>query len=314
VGLTGTLLSTWKVETQYVGDVSFDFGTGFGCGASKKVSVGQKMALQTQFNAGAEVGSKVGPPGLEVAAKISAGFSETLSYEFTVAEEWTYSSRSCEFCTPRIHFPNARVTQGVRYFLHVPLFVSRKTIFTPGGECEIRGHCRHSPEKCGNCADARQAEGTGPLIGISPSQQPSHMDRVIHADRANSFGRLEDLLQEILKEPEHTQTGEPQLYVCDVAGKISSVGSSENADYQLYSIDELDRVLGAIRLYPGSNHFLMIKRKTESSRNTTAHASSDEAPPILLFAEQEQTPVAVSEDRGETRSNDYESRRDLRRL
>jgi hypothetical protein len=290
-----SLFFTWRVEVDEYREVSFPFAAGFGCGASMKITQGEKFTLQTQYKIGGQLGGKVGVPGVEVSAGVSSEISETLVHELSVSSEWSYASRPCEYCTPQVHFPDARVRILSRRLLHLPLplFVTRKTVFVPGEPYEIRAHCRHTPEKCENCTEAEPSPGSGAVMTATGTGGPTHVDRVMFAARMPAQYDLKQFLKEILSTPDDEAMPE-QVYLHEFEGKLRSVSSLDDR-YALYSIDDIDRALGAVRVSPGSNSFfLLTKRPTETL-------------PLIIELEDENgdhTPANVQIN-GEAQHNDF---------
>src|SRR5437016_5195424 len=90
----------WRVDADYTMDVSFPFSAGFGCGASMKVSQGQKLSLLTAVKFSPQLGAKIGVPGAEISANLGGEITETLIHEISASYEWSYTSEKCEFCLP----------------------------------------------------------------------------------------------------------------------------------------------------------------------------------------------------------------------
>src|SRR5262245_6955016 len=91
------------------------------------ISQGAKLSIATQWKRGGALGGKLGIGKVaEVSASLSAERSETLAYEISASSEWSYSSRPCQFCEPRVHFPGARVQVISRFSRYVPFFLSRR--------------------------------------------------------------------------------------------------------------------------------------------------------------------------------------------
>jgi hypothetical protein len=257
-----TLFFTWKLERDVPGEVSFPFSAAFSCGGSMKITHGQKLSLQTQFKLGEQLGGKFGIPGSEVSAGVSSEISETLAYELTASYEWSYASRPCEYCTPRIHFPQARVRILSRSTLHIPLFSIKKTVFMPGEQYEIRGHCRHAPDKCANCNNTEAPPGGGSILTVTETQGPAHLERIALAERTPTQDDIEKTLKEILSVPDDKTVPE-QFFLVDLSGRIQSVCRSGRR-YSLYSLDDIDRTIGAVRLYPGNNRLLLLTNAFET--------------------------------------------------
>ena len=180
-----SFFSTWRLDADYITDVSFPFSAGFGCGAAMKITQGQKLSLQTSIKTSAQVGGKLSVPGAEINTGFGAETTETLVHEFSASYEWSYSSQRCEYCHPRAHFPQSRIQIITRFALHLPLFVSRRTIFSPGETYEIRGDCSFAPDKCAGCKESDYAaSGGGGGVISAPNQEIStHMERVVFAER-----------------------------------------------------------------------------------------------------------------------------------
>jgi len=286
-----TLLSTWKVESEEACDVSFPFSGGFGCGASMKVSRGEKLALQTQFKFGSQTGAKVSIPGLEGSQSVSQEISESLQYELTVDYEWAYTSRECEHCAPRVHFPDARITRLAWHRLHLPIFVSRRTRFDPGESYVIRSHCHHSPELCGNCGDAKGPPGRGAVSAGATSGNFVHIERVILFERTPVGENLGQVLDELISDP--MDGGRPeQIYLTDLRGELQPA-IRPYGRYLLYSVDDADRAVGAVRLYPGLNRLLFFKGVSES------YPLAEPPPEFALLDEESGEPKSVGEVAGD---------------
>lgn len=257
-----TFFHTWTVVKDERRPVYFDRPPAFGCSASIKIAEGQKLSLQTQCKLGGQTGFKLGVPGVaEISSTVSSEISETLAYELSASFEWSYTSRPCEFCAPQVHFPDARVTVLTRSSLHIPLFSARKTIFLPGETYEIRANCRHAPEKCANCKDAVPPPGSGPILMMIEPRGPAHLERVTFADRDSSQRDLKELLKEILSAPDDKTIPE-QFYLVDLAGTIQSASRPGSL---LYSVDDIDRTLGAVRLHRMNTRLLLLRKRAVQS-------------------------------------------------
>jgi hypothetical protein len=265
-----TFLSTWRVDEDDVLDVSFPFSAGFGCGQSMKVAQGQKLSLQTQCKIGSTFGGKLGAAGTEASASVSGEISETLAYEISAGYEWSYISRACQYCTPRAHFPDARVQIISKFSLHVPLFVTRRTVFVPGESYEIRGHCYHAPEKCGGCKDAETDLGGGAVLTSRPDKAVSQLERVAFADRSQRPGSPEKFLQELSLAPGF-EDRLAQLYIVGLSGEVIPVGGSER-EYALYSLDDVDRSMGAVRIYTAPNELIFLSKDSEHKLSSDSSA------------------------------------------
>jgi hypothetical protein len=264
----------WKLEAEEAKPVEFPLSAGFGCGSTMKKEQGEKISLQKAHKLGGQIGTKLGIPGSELSATVSSELSETITYELTTSSEWSYTSRPCEYCFPGVRFPDARVRIFKKWTLRLPLFVIRKTIFLPGESYpEIHGNCRHDPERCQNCENIEAAPGAGPVATIAGSGGSSHLDRVQLAGR-EPLGESDDLkmvLKDILynvgfpPEPRYVEVQAPdQFYLVDLAGRTQSV-SRPDGHYLLYSLDDIDRSIGAVRLYPNLNMLLLITKAPEKN-------------------------------------------------
>ena len=271
-----TWFCTWKLVADETKPVEFSLSAGFGCGSTMKIARGEKISLQTAHKLTSLIGTKVGGPGAEVSATVGSELSETLTYELSSGSEWSYTSRPCEYCFPSARFPDARIRILKRWTLHLPFFVTRKTVFLPGRTYpEILGNCRHAPEKCSNCENTEAAPGAGPVATVTASGGSAHVDRVLLADRESlqSDLDLKMVLREILSDGE---TAPEQLYLVDLAGRTQSVSQSDGR-HLLYSLDDIDRNIGAVRLYPKSNLLFMTKAWEKSEQAPT----KSEQPPTL---------------------------------
>lgn len=250
------LSCAWRVESDLIGEVIFPFGNGFGCGAYRKTNQGDKISLQTQHKVGQQLSGKLSMPGVELGTGTTSELSESVVYELTATEEWGYTSRPCEFCTPTIHFLSARITVLSKLPYHLPLFISKKNIFDPGAIQEIRNNCRHAPEKCGNCDDSKASPGTGGIASTSNVLGTAVIDRVALADRLPTKHSTKEILIGIISQPNASKAAQ-QLYLVGLDNCFEAV-VPQREGYQLYSIDDVDRALGAVRLYEGDNRLLFI--------------------------------------------------------
>jgi len=288
-----TLFSTWKVEADEMSEVCFPFGSGFGCGATMKITQGEKFSLQTQYKAGGQVGAKLGTPGNELSAGLSSEISETIVHEFSVSQEWSHQSGRCEFCTPSLHFPNARVRILARWMLHLPVFASRRTVFLPGSRNEIRSHCRHAPDRCQGC----EQEGTGSdsILTCPTTAAPTFLERVVHSDRRAQAlaASTKALLKELLTTPDD-ETAPAQLHVVE----LEETPLVSDARYVLYPVDDLDRVLGSVRLYPGKNRIFLLSKPMLPGPNE---------PKLIVNVTDEETdePFAPGVIKGKIQKNGY---------
>ena len=251
-----TLFATWRVERCDRREVSFPFGMGFGCGQTAKISQGHKHTLQTQLKSTLQSGLKV-PGPIELGASSSVEESVTIGYEFTNSQEWSYTAPPCEYCTPDIVFPEAVLTVWSKRPLHLPVFVSRLTVFDPGSRSEIRGNCRKDPKRCHNCTDVKeQAPGTNPILVLPNPQIASQIHHVVLADR-NPSGDAHDLLDGL----ELSTAG--QLFFVGLAGELVSAAK----DVVLLCIDDVDRSLGVVRLRAPTTrlYFLMPESQVDDS-------------------------------------------------
>ena len=254
-----TFFYTWKVEADEHQPVYFPWSAGFGCGASIKIAKGEKSSLQTQFKRGEQLGGKIGAFGSEISTTTSSETSEMFAYELSAGVEWSYTSRPCEFCAPQVHFPDARVRVLSRSTMHIPLFATKKTIFLPGETYEIMANCRHAPEKCANCNDAAVPPGGGSIVSMTGSGGPAHLERVTFAARDPAQHDIKELLKEILSAPDDKTIPE-QFYLVDLAGRIQS---TSRAGCLLYSLDDIDRTIGAVRLNEMNSRLLLLMKAPE---------------------------------------------------
>jgi hypothetical protein len=261
-GLAGhvkkTLLSSWRVEADERCHIAIRYGGGFGCGRASRIAQGEKITIQSQYKFGSAGGAKVGAGAFEASIGASREITESIGYELTVTEETSYTSRPCEFCWPRLHFRNARITQWVRRPLHLPLFVTRKTVFDPGTGYELQNHCRHAPEICRDCEQTAPPAGRGGVARGDGAVGVSYLERVVTIDRTRSADRTpKDTLAEIVSTPDDDAPA-TQLFLPDLHGHLRAVGSHDE-HHLLYSLDETDRALGAVRLFPGVNRLLFLR-------------------------------------------------------
>jgi hypothetical protein len=269
-----TWFYTWKLVADETEPVEFPLSAGFGCGSTMKIARGEKISLQTAHKLTGQIGTKLGGPGAEVSASVGSELSETLTYELSSGSEWSYSSRPCEYCFPSARFPDARIRILKRWTLHLPFFVTRKTVFLPGRTYpEILGNCRHAPEKCSNCENTEAAPGAGPVATVTASGGSAHVDRVQLADRESLQFDLKMVLREILSDGE---TAPEQFYLVDLAGRTQSVSRSDGR-HLLYSLDDIDRNIGAVRLYPKSSLLFMTKAREKPEQAPTR----SQQPPML---------------------------------
>jgi hypothetical protein len=253
-----TLFSTWRVEAQEARPVSMPFGAGFGCGATYKVTQGEKRTLQIQYKLAVQSSAKVTGP-IELGLSATAEESFAIGYEFTCSHEWSYPSRPCEFCHPRVHFPGASVMVWSKRPVHLPFFVSRVTQFNPGEESEIRGNCRTDRERCPDCAEAA-SQSANPALTAAHVGGPAHIERVILAERsqtADLTGMISDF----------RAVAPEQSFFVGLDGKI---GKLSDAGIVLLSVDEVDRSLGAVRLVPGRNRLLLLVKRPSWTPNMRA--------------------------------------------
>jgi hypothetical protein len=257
------MLFTSKVESDEPCSVSFPFTFGFGCGQAIKVAQGQKFSLQTQHKISSQLSGKVSLLGTELGSSVGGEISETLTHEMSANVEWSYTARPCEYCNPQVHFPNARIKILSRRFLNLPLFVTRKTIFVPGEPYEIHAHCRHAPDKCGNCAEAVAPVGNGSVLTAIGSGGPTHLERVVFATRTPANYDLRQFLKEIISAADRESVPE-QLYLHEFQGRILAAHHPGEKMF-LYSLDDVDRALGAVRLSAGVNRLFFLAKSGERS-------------------------------------------------
>ena len=74
-----TLFATWRLERCDQREISFPFGSGFGCGQTVKISEGYKRTLETQFKSTLQSGLKLAG-AIEFGASSSIEDSVTLGY------------------------------------------------------------------------------------------------------------------------------------------------------------------------------------------------------------------------------------------
>lgn len=248
-----TLFATWRVERCDRREVSFPFGTGFGCGQTVKISQGYKHTLQTQLKSTLQSGLKIAGP-VEISTTSSMEQSVTIGYEFTSSQEWSYTAPACEYCTPDIVFPEAVVTVWSKRPLHIPVFVSKLIDFYPGPRSEIRGNCRKDPKRCHNCADVTDgAPGTNPIL-VSPNPKTaSQIHHVVLAQRV-----LDSDPADLLDGVELSKAN--QLFFVGLEGELVSAAK----DVVLLCIDDVDRTLGTVRLDPYVSRLYFLLPETES--------------------------------------------------
>jgi hypothetical protein len=259
-----TVLCQWELATEEPGDFSFPFTYGFGCGGTLKRAQGEKISLQRGTKIGSQIGTKLSIGGSDMSAGVSAEISETLAYEFSLSLEWSYTSRPCEYCFPTVIFPDAKVRIFKRWTYNLPFWATRKTEFLPGRMPEIRSNCRHAPDICANCDNAEASLGAGPVAAAGASGR-AHTDRVLLLEREvpPSTPDPDIVLKEILSTPDDEAAPE-QLYLLDLTGKTQSV-SQPDGRYLLYSVDDIDRSIGAVRLYAGKANRLLLLNKLPAS-------------------------------------------------
>lgn len=257
-----TLFATWRVERCDRSEVSFPFGMGFGCGQTAKISQGAKHTLQKQLKSTAQAGVKV-PGPIELSASSSVEESVTIGYEFTNSQEWSYTAPACEYCKPEIVFPEAVVTVWKKQPLHLPVFVSRLTVFEPGSTSEIRGNCRKDPQRCHNCPEGTAGTvGTTPILTSINPREASQIHHVVLAERVpNAAPR--DLTDGI------ELSNANQVFFVGLHGELVSAAK----DVVLMCIDDVDRALGVVRVGPDRSrlYFLMPESEPEAA---------DSVPPI----------------------------------
>lgn len=238
----------WKVVSNESKPVDYPFAAGFGCGSSLTVNAGQKISLQTQYQVGGSLNASIKAPGASLGASTSAQISETIVHEFSLSYAWTGTSGPCQYCQPRIYFPNASVRRLTRCFLKLRTFVATKTVFDPGDEYNIRSNCRHAPEECTGCPDAAPAQIGGGTTTGPTGGGITFIERVVINDRTPSpqSGRGTGDLRGIVTAG--GDVGYPeQVAVHELAGRIRIIRPGEDY-WSLYSIDEIDRALAAVRL------------------------------------------------------------------
>ncbi len=282
-----TLFSTWRVEADGIDDVSFPFSAGFGCGQAMKVTQGQKLSLQTQHKLGAQLGGKLTAPGVELSSGFSVEITETLVHEISATYEWSYTSRPCEYCLPRVHFPNSRIQVLTRFSLHLPLFGSRRTVFLPGETYEIRGHCKHAPDKCENCKESSPQAGGGAILTSTHATGTSYIERVLLAERTPKIPDPEQLLK-TLDPPQDSEPAPSRLYLVDLYGRARAVDLAEHG-YTLYSLDDVDRAMGAIRLYRAGNQLVLLARLPDGEPGPSPDVQ------VELISKESQEPIVAGE-------------------
>ncbi len=149
----------WTVKKVSQGTFCFPFGSGFGCGEEKKITTGQEMNLSV--NIGAEHSG------------VSGGV--TIGVKHSQNEEWSYKSKECEYCRPKICFPNSTLTIAESCtVLPVPPIVWCQTIefFEPGPQGEIERNCTQNDPLC-KCDKAQAALFFAPDTGGAVTRSPS---------------------------------------------------------------------------------------------------------------------------------------------
>lgn len=125
------------------GTFCFPFGRGFGCGESYEHSNTEELSLSASVSA-----EKSGiSGGIEIGIKHSEG------------DKWSYVSEKCEYCRPRICFPDS--TLAIYEFRHSVVFIplpltSTITDFTPGPQGEIERNCTQNDPLC-KCSEEQAA-------------------------------------------------------------------------------------------------------------------------------------------------------------
>ena len=257
-----TLFATWRIERCDRGEVSFPFGMGFGCGQTAKVSQGYKHTLQKQHKSTLQAGVKV-PGPIELGASSSVEESVTIGYEFTNAQEWSYTAPACEYCKPEIVFPDAVVTVWSKQPLHLPVFVSKVTVFDPGSTSEIRGNCRKDPKRCHNCPEDKAGMiGTTPILTSINPRDVSQIHHVVLAERV-AYGAPRDLLDGM------ELSNANQVFFVGLHGELVSA----TKDVVLTCIDDVDRTLGVVRLGPQRSRLYFLMAEPEPQ-------ADDSLPPI----------------------------------
>lgn len=248
-----TLFATWRVESCERGEVSFPFGSGFGCGQTSKISQGYKQSLQTQVKSTVGSGLKLAG-AIEVTASSSVEESVTIGYEFTSTQEWSFTAPQCEYCTPDIVFPDSVVTVWAKRPFHVPFFVSKVTTFEPGPRSEIRGNCRKDPKRCNGCSEVVDgAPGASPILSLPHPEITCQIHHVVLAERRPAAG-AKDLLDGM------EVSAADQLFFVGLDRTLVSA----TRDVVLLSIDDIDRALGIVRLNERGNHLLFLVPESES--------------------------------------------------
>jgi hypothetical protein len=262
---------TWReglflvtLEAQETRMEDFAFGGGFGCEATVRVNQGQKFTLQTQRKLTRQIGAKLTPPGAELSSGIASEATETLTHEFSAAYEWSYSSKPCQYCNPRIYFTSATTSVYSRRAFGLPLLVSKRVVFDPGPEYEIRANCRNNASECGDCASAPPVAGVGGITRAQDLAVGTAVDRVVFDARASRPGPLDQLATAFAGEPANI-AGMAHRYIVDLHQRAVPL-RPEAEDVTLLSVDDLDRALGAVRLYDGANELLLGALAGEGSR------------------------------------------------
>jgi hypothetical protein len=265
-----TLFATWRVERCDRSEVSFPFGMGFGCGQTAKISQGAKHTLQKQHKSTAQAGVKV-PGPIELSASSSVEESVTIGYEFTNSQEWSYTAPACEYCTPDIVFPEAVVTVWSKRPLHLPVFVSRVTVFDPGSRSEIRGNCRKDPQRCHNCPEGTAGTiGTTPILTSIQPREAAQIHRVVLAERGSGLDP-QDLLDGL------ELSNASQLFFVGLSGELISAAK----DVVLLSVDDVDRALGTVRLHPENRLYFLVP-ETEAADSLPPTWLSDRSAGITI--------------------------------
>jgi hypothetical protein len=257
-------LYAWKLEADDRAEESLPICFWFGCEQTGKIIHGQKFALQTQHKFNKQLGAKLsGPPG-ELSASVGSELSETLTYEFTAGFEWTYSAKPCEYCIPRVHFPNARIRLYSKRLLNLPLLVTRRTILDPGEPSVIRAHCRRATEEeCGGCSENPIKTVSNPVLQVVLGGHSTHLERVVFASRTPiGNDRLSVAAGGLLGTPEEERQARPP----DIVGLNNEVRSITTSELNLFEIDDIDRALGAVRIQEGPNEFTVIAQNPPSER------------------------------------------------
>ena len=182
--------------------------------------------------------------------------TETLTHEFSASYEWSYASKPCEYCNPRIYFTAARISVFARRAFGLPLFVARRTVFDPGPEYEIRGHCRSNAVECGDCAGAARSSGQGPLARASAEPVGTAVDRVVYDARAPRPAMLDELARAFAPDRDSSTGLSQHRYVVDLENRAVPL-KDDSQDIALLCVDDLDRAIGAVRVHPGPNELLL---------------------------------------------------------